>query len=349
MPNLSYRQPELILARDGSTATDRQIRDLQRHLRALGYLKAGIDGKFADLTTAAVKALQYDLLYHEGQGEGDDGDPPVKIKGYNHGRVTQITGTVDQSLAACISDMLDDPAFPQLPWTGDPQTENRKVMSLINAMSPPGVPLPFLKAILKQESQFQHYHVPVDPHDNDTFITIGLDHNNKTHPESITSRGYGVGQYTLFHHPPHASEIDDFMQDPIKNLQRAVMELQSKFEQYILGPNAGTQADDRLSEHDKQPLRWCKYLAADPRYLQDCQACAREAGAMDIVEQVTHWYEGSDQTFYPTQYYPQASYTQVPIRKNFPCDWPYAARRYNGSGINSYHYQVIILKNLLVV
>ena len=28
------------------------------------------------------------------------------------------------------------------------------------------------------------------------------------------------------------------------------------------------------------------------------------------------------------------------------CDWPYAARQYNGAGLNSYHYQIAILKSL---
>jgi hypothetical protein len=38
----------------------------------------------------------------------------------------------------------------------------------------------------------------------------------------------------------------------------------------------------------------------------------------------------------------------VPVRKNIGCDWPYAIRRYNGAGINSYHYQAKVLKNLSV-
>lgn len=38
------------------------IRDLQRDLRALGYLKKGIDGKFGSGTETAVKALQYSLV-----------------------------------------------------------------------------------------------------------------------------------------------------------------------------------------------------------------------------------------------------------------------------------------------
>ena len=41
---LSYQQAGLVLKRPGTGASDSQIRDLQRHLRALGYLRRGIDG-----------------------------------------------------------------------------------------------------------------------------------------------------------------------------------------------------------------------------------------------------------------------------------------------------------------
>ena len=65
----------------------------------------------------------------------------------------------------------------------------------------------------------------------------------------------------------------------------------------------------------------------------------------NIVAEETPYYEGSKNTFKKTQYHPD-SYKGVPIRKNFPCDWPYAMRRYNGSGVNSYNYQARVLKHL---
>ena len=46
MPTLSYQQAGLVLKRPRTGASDAQIRDLQRHLRALGYLRQGIDGAF---------------------------------------------------------------------------------------------------------------------------------------------------------------------------------------------------------------------------------------------------------------------------------------------------------------
>ncbi len=63
-----YIQPGLIIKRAGSGATDRQIRDLQRDLRRLGYLKSGIDGDFGRATELAIKALQHDLLLYYMEG-----------------------------------------------------------------------------------------------------------------------------------------------------------------------------------------------------------------------------------------------------------------------------------------
>jgi hypothetical protein len=41
----------------------------------------------------------------------------------------------------------------------------------------------------------------------------------------VTSRGYGAGQYTLFHHPPAPQEVTDLMLNVTKNVQRAAGEL----------------------------------------------------------------------------------------------------------------------------
>jgi len=64
---------------------------------------------------------------------------------------------------------------------------------------------------------------------------------------------------------------------------------------------------------------------------------------------VTPFYEGCRHHYRQTPYYKQESYTGVPVRRNFGCDWPYAVRRYNGAGTNSYHYQALILLHLLTL
>ncbi len=113
------------------------------------------------------------------------------------------------------------------------------------------------------------------------------------------------------------------------------------------GNTSGTRSDDRLAEYGTGPLRICKYPAADERYLKDCQPCMIVAGQKNIQEGVTPLYKGSGFKYVPTPYYRSASYASVPIRKNMGCDWAYAVRRYNGAGMNSYHYQAVVLKNVL--
>lgn len=346
MADLSYRQAGLTLERGGTAATRGQVRDLQRDLRALGYLRAGIDGVFGGGTEQAVKALQRDLLSNDGSSSGGDGSAPVRVLDYNRGRVGVVSGAVDQALVACLADMLDDPNFPTLPSVPNPVAQNKQIVAQIAALPSPQVPPPFLIAILLQESGLKHFHEPGSG-DEDTFIVAGLDSNDRARPERITSRGYGVGQYTLFHHPPRRDEVSAVMLDVEKNLEKAIGELRSKFDHFVNGPDPATRADDRLAEDGAGPLRLCKYPSGDPRFMRDCRQCALAAGAENIRSGVTPLYAGAGQTFEPTQYYPDASYTGVPVRKNIGCDWPYAARRYNGSGINSYHYQVRILKNLL--
>ena len=348
MPDLSYRQPGLIMRKTGSAASNRQLRDLQKDLRRLGYLRSGIDGNFGDQTELAVKGLQHDLL--EGASGGGDGTPAVLIRSYNRGRVTSITGEVDQNLVACISDMLDDAKFATLPSTADPAAENRNIVAEISAMPSTTVPTAFLMAILTQESGLRHFNQPATG-DEDTFITVGLDRNVKGAPHVITSRGYGAGQYTLFHHPPLAAEVTDFMLDVGKNLRKATTELKDKFDHFILGAGSGARADDRVAKFGTASLRACKFAPGDRRFMRDCKQCLLDAGRRDITENQTPLFEGSPDVFVHTQYYDMSgpAYRNSPLPSDIGCDWPYAVRRYNGSGINSYHYQVRVLQHLLAL
>ena len=317
------------------------VQALQRDLRALGYLRHGLDGDFGKQTAAAVRAVQFDLNYN--RGGGSDGDAPVAVAAYNNGRVSGITGTVDQSTAACIGDMLDDASFPKLPSAADPAEENKKAVAAIAAAPSTEAPTPFLLAMFKQESSGQHYYVP-NARDADNFVVVGLDRSGSVE-DHITSRGYGIGQYTIFHHPPRQEEIDDFILDPVRNVARAYKEFREKFDSFVLGANG---ADDRKAEHPLLPLRLCKYSRSDARYMRDCRACALATERVNITAG-TPVYEGATITMQPTRYYASASYADVPNRADFACDWPYAARRYNGGGVNSYHYQARVLRNLMSV
>jgi len=333
MASTSFVQPGLTLQK--GMANCQEVRDLQQALRELGYLRSGVDGNFGSGTESGVKALQYDLLSND--GKGSDGQAPVKIKSYNKGRVTAATGIVDQNTAQCIADMLDDPAYICLPVAADPVQANKSVVAKIAAAKSTEVPIRYIAAILKQESDLKHYN------EQDAVITLGLD-TNAAEKYVITSRGYGAGQFTIFHHPPTQAEVDDFMNDVDRNLSKAEHELREKFDKFVNGPS--DTADDRLTEIGNAEMRICKYAPNDSRYLTDCRQCAVDAGSRDITENVTPLYAGSPKVYTPTQYYKSANYSNIPKREALGCDWPYAIRRYNGGGVNSYHYQARVLRNV---
>ncbi len=346
---LAYQRPALSLSR--TRAPDPGLtRALQRDLRALGYLRAGVDGTFGGGTEAAVRALQFDLMNNRGASREGDGRAPVAVADYNTPglagggqAVTAVTGVLDQALAACMARMLGDAAMVQVPSAADPAAENAKAMQAIRATANRVAPTPFIAAMIMQESGGQHFRVP-QGRDQDNFVVVGLDRANREAPDQITSRGYGIGQYTIFHHPPRPAEVHDFILDPVRNVQKAFQELREKFDGFIAGPM--DTADDRVAEHARIPLRICRYSTADPLYLRDCKACAAAAGKVEI-RAGTPAYAGASVTYQADQYYPSAVYRGVPDRAAFPCDWPYAARRYNGSGNDSFHYQTRILLNLL--
>lgn len=336
---LVYLRAGLVLNRASGPAE--LVKALQQDLRKLGYLKSGIDGQFGEGTELAVRALQYDLL-HAVQ-HGSDGDAPVLLKTFNRDRVASVNGILDQGLAACIEDILADPLVPALPRSDDPARANREVFASVQALVGLNVPRPFLLAILLQESDGQHFRTPTSANADD-FIVVGLDRNDQGQPDRITSRGYGIGQYTLFHHPPRADEVETLMLDPARNVQRAVTELNEKFGAFVNGPTPGRQADDRLAEIGRGELRRCRYAAGDPRFMTDCVRCAGEF-SVDI-DATTPLYPGTTETLRPTQYHQETTYRRVPDRSKLGCDWPYALRRYNGSGVNSYHYQYEVLQRL---
>ncbi len=344
---LPYQSPGLVLARDLPN-DPALVRALQRDLRALGYLRAGIDGAFGSGTEQAVRGLRYDLLKNQGASRGGDGPAPVAIVGFNVGEggrplVTTVNGTLDQNLALCIARLLEDERVVKLPSATDPAAENARALERIAGAQSTMAPTPFIAAIVMQESNGQHYRVP-SAGDEDNFVVVGLDRGNRDAPEQITSRGYGIGQYTLFHHPPRPEEVAEVIEDPVRNIQQAYRELRGKFDGFVAGPQ--DRADDREAEHAGVPLRLCQYPSTDARYLQDCRACAANARKMGIT-QGSPFYAGASSGYQPDQYYPSADYSNVPDRADFPCDWPYAIRRYNGSGNDSYHYQTRVLLHLV--
>ncbi len=328
---ISYQNTTLI--RD--IAEREMVKEAQCHLRALGYLKNGIDGGFGGMTEQAIRSLQFDLIHTDDTARG----APVSIQSYNNGRVTEVSGRLDAGTAACIQEILNAQRFVLLPRCENAAAENAKIAQITSGR----VPMPFLKVILRQESGMKQFEVPTDK-DEDNFIVIGLDRNDDSYPnEHITSRGYGAGQYTLFHHPPTQAEVNDFMLNVESNVAKAIEEFRGKFDGFVNGSTSGTRADDRIAEAKTIPLRLCKYQPTDPRYLNDCRQCMLDAGETNIIAGTTHFYEGSSGVYRTTKYHRKERLTGIPIRQNVGCDWPYAIRRYNGSGVNSYWYQAEVL------
>lgn len=342
MSTPSYLVSGLVLS--PSSTFSSQVQALQQDLRSLGYHSGPLDGLFGPGTTKAIMALQFDLLNNSGSSTATpgDGSAPVAVQSYNNGRVTSLTGILDQPLAACIAAMLSDATFPKVPGSPNAHSDNQAALAAIAAISPPQVPVPFLMEVLSQESAQMHFQVP-SASNADNFVTIGLDHNNSSAQTAITSRGYGIGQFTLFHHPPTQSEVDSVIRDPVQNAVAAIRVLQDKFNSCVIGPSS--TADDRIAEVGNGPLRLCQYQPADPKYLRDCANCCKSAGTVNIVAGITPVFAGSPVTYETTQYH-SGSYNNVPNRATIPCDWPYAMRRYNGSGPNSYDYQAEVLKRI---
>jgi hypothetical protein len=199
--------------------------------------------------------------------------------------------------------------------------------------------------MLRQESGLRHYNEPPRG-DDDRFVIVGLDRNATDTRHAITSRGYGLGQCTLFHHPPQREEIERFIADPVANLRRALNAFREKFDHFVVSGNAAARADDRIAELGHASLRLCKFAPGDPRRMRDCRNCAAAAPTATI-EMGAPYHEGAAGRYRFTRYYRSPEiYEQVPRRETIGCDWPYAARRYNGSGTNSYHYQTRILLRL---
>ena len=288
--------------------------------------------------------VQYDLLHNDGSSTSGDGNAPCAVRDFNAGRVIATDGIVAAGLADCIADLLATDAYPKVPSAENPRAANEAAVGQIRNNPSKIAPTPFMLAMFRQESNLQHYRVPAGAN-SDNFVTVGLDIKNPDEQNHVTSRGYGMGQFTIFHHPPHPTEVSDFIVNPVNNVEKAHKEFREKFDKFVAKPPPGG-ADDRHVEHPGEPLRLCKFSSGDPRFLRDCRDCAAQAPKLTIRAD-TPVIAGSAVKYGDQELYREYPLTGVPDRAAFPCDWPYAARRYNGSGALSYNYQSRILRNLV--
>ena len=226
--------------------------------------------------------------------------------------ISAIQNHVDQKLAAAIAQIMDDSRVGILPKSNRPVQDNSSALQALSGIQSPLAPTPFVLAIVEQESDGKHFRVP-PLGDDDSYVTVGLDRNNTAQTDQVTSRGYGIGQYTLFHHPPSSQDVANHVADPVRNVRNTYTELRAKFDGFVVGKNG---ADDRAAEHPQLPLRLCKFPPSDVRYFRDCRNCALGARKLDI-ERGTPVYRSASLTYQPTQYYLSASYPNTPDRADF--------------------------------
>lgn len=293
-------------------------KSVQDALKRLGYYTGRVDGQFGPQSKRALRALQLDLT--ASPRRWNDLTAPVD----------NTSGQLTVAMAAALDEMLQSPFFTQISPVSDPAAANAQALAALDAQAAGQVPAPFLRAVLSRESGLEQFRA-------DGFVVLGLDRNDPTEPDRITSRGYGIGQTTTTDHPLSTDQYRNWVADPLVGLAEAVAHLVTKFEDEVLS------ADDRKIEQPLLPLRPCRYASSDPRYMADCATCLAKARHV-TVRQGMPVYSGASITLEPTQYYATANYGSVPDRASIGCDWPYAIRRYNGGGVNSFHYQILILR-----
>src|SRR5262249_57401604 len=131
-----------------------------------------------------------------------------------------IHGSVSKAAADCIAAPLAADAYPKVPNAADAAAANAAAVQLITNAPSTVAPTPFTLAMFRQESNLQHYRVPSGAN-SDNFVTLGLDTKFPEQQNRVTSRGYGLGQFTIFHHPPRPAQVAHFILDPAPNVAKA--------------------------------------------------------------------------------------------------------------------------------
>lgn len=314
------------------------VADLRYDLASLGYYTGSFAGGWTESLDAAIRSVRYDLT---------DPDSALSARYNGAGSVVRTPSSggsrLEPQLARCLDAMIGDPGFAKLPVSASPTAANRRALALAESAGDGIAPMRFLMAIFQHETGARHFRE--DDAGAPGFMTLCLDRNDGAAPDHITSRGYGLGQHTLFRQPPIQADIDSQILDPVANAKSAAYLLRDRFDYGLVSANPALRANDRFSEWPISPLRLCKYASADPRYLSDCKACAAKAGTVDVTPGHPV-YPGASLAWADTPAQSCDALQAAPDRTGFQCDWPYAVRRYNGGGIESYHYQLRVLLNL---
>jgi len=282
-----------------------------------------VQDRFNSKLSSAVKSLKWELINNRSLSR--------------FGNYSAVNDTVTNALVVTMESMVQDPEIGVVYGTKDYEGANSKVELRIKGFSSEEFPQPLMGAILYEETGLRWFRP-------DGYPTIGLDFNDKSNPERITSRGFFVSQRTLFKYPVDQSRIDS-MDSLDEDLNFFSRHLENKYKKYIVSSKPSVRDDLRLESFSKSELRGCKYSPDDSKYMIDCKNCVEGLKRRDYPLGV-RLAKGSSWKLRKTRYHKRDGYKNMPDFKEFPCDYLFAIRRYNGGGINSFHYLMQVLEHL---
>lgn len=296
---------------------------LEEYLRSLMFIKQ-IKKNNTDDVKKGIKALQFELR----------NNPSLSHFGYEG----KIDGVESPELLNIVEKMWEDPSIPVVSKVNNPDQANDQISSIMKTSLSKVFPNPLALAVLKQETHWKWFR-------SDGYPTVGLDFNNKSQPYVITSRGLFLSQRTIFNYPFPQESLDSF--DSVsEDLKFVINALDLKYKRYVVSADVRARDDLRFKSFGDQPLRGCKYEQSDERFMKDCKNCVWSGKLKDYKEGKSLIDVPGKWVLKPSIYHRNKDYLGYPDYEDFPCDYVYAIRRYNGSGVNSFHYLMRVLDHL---
>lgn len=304
-----------------------QTQDMIKLLREFMFLKEIKSSTVQDLETRAVKSLQHEILSND------------SLKKFNQGRVTAVDGESSLGILAVLQDMSKSPSLARLSPALNPSKGNQAMKERLSGYLNSKFPTPLVMAVLTQETNLKWYR-------KDGYPLVGLDYNSDE-DYIITSRGLFYSQRTIFSYPISKKEFDS-MNDLESDMEFFFDHIFGKYQNFVVSSSAKARDDLRYSvpEFKDLDLRGCKYEESDSKYMKDCKACLKECPSKDYLMGDSLLGNGR-WIIKPTHYHRIQDYEGFPDFHHFPCDYVFTIRRYNGSGINSFHYLMRVLAHLL--
>lgn len=296
---------------------------IEEYLRAFMFIKE-IKPNNEMVIKRGIKSLQFELLYN----------PELSKINYTG----KLDGERTHVLREALKKMWDCSDIPRITKVDNPSEANSKIREIIENKLKSSFPKPLVLAVLEQESNLMWYR-------KDGYPTIGLDYNNKVQPYVITSRGLFLSQRTVFDYPFKQEQLNQY--DSVEvDLNFVVDLLNLKYDKFIVSKDPKTNDDLRSSSFGSEDLRGCKYETSDSRYKSDCKNCVWSGDLRDYKKDRSVLGDKKQWVLKSSQYHKIKQYLQFPDYSKFPCDYLFSIRRYNGSGINSFHYLMRVLKHL---